>query len=188
MSQRPAQPLSRDDVRDWYEAMKDSLLAYRANTIAALGTTGLAPGGRFVGLTIDEVDERFTVLRNELENVTVFSLMASAEAALLIDYETRLAAKGKDPLSKAYRKLQVSLRISGWFVRKSRPRVDNHILEAIKDSGIVPGHTVGNFRDALNLRHWLAHGRYWAVNLGRTLYSPEDIYAVTNAVVGALPS
>lgn len=187
MMRRISQPLSLDDVRDWYEAMRESLLAHRSTIIAALSGAIVVPNNRFIGMTIDEVDKEFAFQREELDNVTVLSMMASAEAKLQSDYDDRLDAKRKDPLTKAYRNLHLRLKFKGWFIRKIRPQFDNHILETIKDSGIAPPHVVGNFRDALNLRHWLAHGRYWGVNLGRTTYSPDDIYRTIDAMLATLP-
>jgi hypothetical protein len=44
---------------------------------------------------------------------------------------------------------------------------------------------IGDFKGALNLRHWLAHGRYWNPKLGRT-YSPGDVYDISADLLQAL--
>jgi hypothetical protein len=188
MSQRDARRLSPDRVMEWYEAMRESLVAYRGAVLAAFRAGGLTSFPRFLGMTADDIDEAFSSQREELDNVTVLSLMASAEAEIQADYDLRSARrKLRDPLSKEYSRLHSGLRRRGWFGRRSRPSFDDHLLEAIRASGIAPPHVVGHFRDILNLRHWLAHGRYWAANLGRRTYDPHDVYQTIIALTAVLP-
>jgi hypothetical protein len=185
---REAQPLSLDDARDWYEAIVESLIEHRAAVLASLRSGNVRLDSRFFGLSPEEVDAHFTFLRRELEDLTALNLMASAEAALQLDYDDRVANKRKDVLSKQYQRLQRGLRLRHWWQRQIRPQLDEHILKTMKDSGVVPRHVVSEFRAILNLRHYLAHGRYWTVNLGRSGYSPDDVYRAAHALVAALPA
>jgi hypothetical protein len=184
---RRRQPVSIDDVRDRYEGMVESVIAHRAATIDALRTGMIAADSRFYATTEGEIDAWFETQRSELDNIASLNLLASAEATLQDDDDTRMAAQRKDPLTQAYRGLHRRLRLAHWFAQKPRPDVNRHLLETIRAAGIVDKHLVGLFRDTLNLRHWLAHGRYWDVNLGHSAYTPDDIYRTINAVLTRLP-
>jgi hypothetical protein len=45
---------------------------------------------------------------------------------------------------------------------------------------------IGEFRGALKLRHWLAHGRYWIPKLGRK-YDFADVYLLATIILGEFP-
>jgi hypothetical protein len=44
----------------------------------------------------------------------------------------------------------------------------------------------GDFKGALKLRNWLAHGRYWTPKLGRKSYSPGDVFDICEQLLMAL--
>ncbi len=41
---------------------------------------------------------------------------------------------------------------------------------------------IGDFKAALKLRNWLAHGRYWEERFPRD-YSPGDVYDICHALL-----
>jgi hypothetical protein len=60
-------------------------------------------------------------------------------------------------------------------------RFEEDILDTWREYGSDPEikHVVSEFKGALNLRHWLAHGRYWKLNLGRVSgYNPVDVFDI----------
>jgi hypothetical protein len=130
---------------------------------------------RFRGLNRVEVEDAFENQRRELELLTMLGLLATAEAILRNDFERRVARRLKDGLSRKYRTIAK---------RKKRTRLDEDLLEILKQE-VTPS-IVSDFRGALRLRHWLAHGRYWHPKLGRP-YSAREIVDISKAVVEALP-
>lgn len=133
---------------------------------------------RLVDMSQAEIEEVFEEQRRELELVTMFELLATAEAIIRINFARRSAAKPKlkDNLSRKFRAIRGK--------RRDRVRLDEDILEAAKEE-LSPPSIVSEFRGALRLRHWLAHGRHWNPKLGRS-YSPADVFDIANALVEAL--
>jgi len=179
-TERQPQARSIDEIRDWFESVAEPLLAHRAIILAASRGGGLLAGSRFYAMSSDEVDQFFSSQRRELEDLAVFAIMASAEAAVRADYVNRIERGKSDPLSKAYAVLRKTLGPN------ERPSLDEHILQTMKDACVVPNHFISNFRDALRLRHWLAHGRYWVLTLGRNSYAPDDIYRTVHELLAAI--
>jgi hypothetical protein len=181
---RPPQQQSIDEIRDWYEGVVESLLRHRAAIHEALrNQTPAEP--RFVGMDADDVDAFFGAQRSNLDQLTIMNLVASAEAELRKDYGDRVAHHYKDILSRTYAAFHRTLSPS----QKARPPFDGGgILEQLKQSGAVPAHLVTNFRDALRLRHWIAHGRYWTQPLAHAAYIPDDVYRTIFALASALPT
>jgi hypothetical protein len=131
-------------------------------------------------MTRDEVDTFFGEQRSELDYLVMLSLLASAEAAVRIDFNARVRMRKKDPLSRSFRKLRNT--------QGKKIRLGQDILETRKDLEPEKKTAIGSFVGALRLRHWLAHGRYWNPKLGKPVdhYSPSEVYDITNAIVTAL--
>jgi len=94
----------------------------------------------------------------ETELRSCLAILSSVEAALRVDYATRCSARLKDPLSRDFREL--------FKQYENRVSLDD-ILQLWSKHYPELKREVGNLRGALKLRHWLAHGRYWAPKLGR---------------------
>ena len=107
----------------------------------------------------------------------MFELLATAEAILRIDFDRRTTMKWKDPLSRRFRQIRAE--------RSERVRLDEDILEAL-GSEIQPASVVSEFKGALRLRHWLAHGRHWHPKLGHD-YGPNDVFDISQKLIDALP-
>jgi len=103
----------------------------------------------------------------------MFELLATTEAVLRTEVKTRVDAKKRDPLSRRFREMVKS--------RAEKIRLDEDILVAMKEEGIS-GTAISDFRGALKLRHWLAHGRYWHPKLGRG-YAPGDVFDISGALI-----
>ncbi len=139
---RRRQPVSITDVREWYEGMVESIIAHRAETLAALRRGMIGADSRFYAMTDREIDAWFEAQRSELDNIASLNLLASAEATLQDDYDARIAAQRKDPLTQAYGGLRRRLRLAHWFAKKPRPDVNQHLLETIRAAGIVDKHAL----------------------------------------------
>jgi hypothetical protein len=128
---------------------------------------------RFRGWTPAEVEEYLKHQRMRLEFVVMLDLLVTTEAVLRIDFETRVKSKLKDDRSRKFRQ-----------IRREKVRLDEDILKVLAQQ-LQPPWLIGDFRGALKLRHWLAHGAYWSPKLGQR-YSPGDIFDICKALVEAL--
>lgn len=145
---------------------------------SVIGTQILRPHeSRFIGYTRDEVVEFFDEQRGRLELLTMFEILATTEAVLRIEVRARVTARKKDPLSRSFRSL--------YKAKGDRIRLDEDILTSMKGAG-VPASTIAAFRGALNLRHWLAHGKHWHPKLGRG-YAPSDVFDISRALIHSIP-
>jgi len=179
---RQPKPQSIDDIRDWYEGVVESLVHHRAAVHNALRIGGMTEP-RFVGMAAGDIDAFFVAQRNNLDQLAIMNLVASAEASLLMDFKRRVEGNFKDRLSKAYAMHHRTLPLG----QKVRPPLDHGILEQLKAAGVVPAHFVSRFRDVLRLRHWIAHGRYWAQPLANRAYLPDEAYHTIATLLAALP-
>jgi len=129
-----------------------------------------------VGLTPAELDDLFRRYETELELCVSLSLLAATEAALRVDFHNRVSNRSKDALSRAFRQIRKR--------RGKRVRLDEDILTAWSDHHSLARRSIGDFRGALNLRDWLAHGRYWTPKLGRQ-YDSQGIFRLSEALLVA---
>jgi hypothetical protein len=132
---------------------------------------------RFIGLTRTEAEEFFDQQRGRLEMLTMFEILATAEAILRIDFKARVTARTKDGLSRRFRKIHKA--------RGGKIRLDEDILVAMKEEG-VSANAVSAFRGTLKLRHWLAHGRHWHPKVRRG-YAPNDVFDIAKALIDSIP-
>lgn len=131
---------------------------------------------RFDGLTHAEVEESFENQRWELELLTMFGMLAATEAILRLDFDRRVKCRLKDSLSRRYRAIAR---------RTDRTRLDEDLLQALHQEA-PQSFVVGEFRSALRLRHWLAHGRHWHPKLGRR-FTPAVVFEISRKLVDTLP-
>jgi hypothetical protein len=179
--QLQAQRQSIAQVRDWYEATAESILAHRGAILEAL-RLGHIVSVRFFGLTAEEIDRKFAQQREELDNLSILNLMTSAEATVRDDYHERVKNRYRDRLSQAYRTYHRNLSA----FQKRHPPLDDGILEVLRTTELVAAHYIGDFRDMLRLRQWLAHGRWWILNLGKSSYAFDDVYRTVDTLLGEL--
>jgi hypothetical protein len=173
----------------WFEFQEHLVGVALSSILASLmsggrpdtGTTGFLSG--LVGKTPPEVREFFDGQREQLELMTMLELLTTTEAILRRDFKHRVAVRRKDGLSKRFR--EISKRAindaRARSARRPKIRLDGDILEAMTGEEIK----VSEFRGALKLRHWLAHGRYWRPSLGQ-IYTPEAIFDICKALIGSI--
>jgi hypothetical protein len=131
-----------------------------------------------LGLTHDELKDLFHLYLRELNEVASLTMIASAEAVLRLDFEQRVSKRRKDKISLEFRDIRRR--------RGMRIRLNEDILGAWAVAGGVAKSTIGDFRGLLNLRDWLAHGRYWAPKLGQQ-YDAQGVFSVSNRLLSKLP-
>ena len=156
-----------DEIWDWFELQARLSNAKKLEIRQQSQSNQLAPDSRFFGMTPEEIDLFFS----ELDKVTMLDLMAAAEAAIRVDYLTRVYYRRKDHVSRKLREL--------YKQAGERVKLEDGILEVWRNCKPGSKVVVSNFRAACNYRHWLAHGRYWsrrsaeATLLRTSLISPQ---------------
>jgi PAS domain-containing protein len=112
---------------------------------------------RFLDCPPEEIGERLRALRRDREEETetrsIFDLLATIEAVLRIDYQSRVNHRSKDVLSRAFRTL--------YQRKQERVLFDEDLLELWTKHHPELKRYISELRAALKFRHWLAHGRYW---------------------------
>ena len=125
-------------------------------------------------MTSQELEDQFEWAKAELDFHLMLGILAALEAHFRRDFKFRCKNRLKDDLSREFRKLKRK--------RKDRVRLDEDILDAWKNHHPVHNRLVSDIRSALNLRHWLAHGRHWLPKLGRN-YDFTDVEILTYSVL-----
>ena len=162
-------------VWSWFEFQ--AIILSEARTHILSPTRGVVAGRgyevQFTGQANQEIDRFFATQREQLNLLTMFELLATVEALLRLDFDHRVRNKLKDGISRRFRQIAA---------RDWNARLDEDILQAWKDEHSVK---VADFRAALKLRHWLAHGRHWHPKLGQG-YQPADVYAGSSDLLRSL--
>lgn len=175
--------LDPDAVFQWFQLCAAALDSHKAafRQWFIQGMIGPPPSALPTALvgaaSDDEIAEHFDACLRELELSTVLWLVTACEGRLRVDLRSRI--KDKDLLAT---RLQMA--------RASRPKEflvpleDEGIFDAWKDfiRAEVPNplqdqavNAMGSVKPLIDVRHWLAHGRYWQ--------SKVDVGAQTPATV-----
>lgn len=178
------EPQTIDDAFQWHASITESVIQHRAAVLAALRLGSSASiAATFMGLTEPEIDEFSRRERSEVDAMCIVNIVAAAEAAIRRDFRERIRRNRLDPLSQAYASFRKSL--SG--PKTWRPDFDRGgILDALKASNALHNHLVTSFRQALKVRHWYAHGRYWLLK-SAAIEEPLGIYNACRELLEALP-
>jgi len=152
--------LSLIRIWEWYEETEQAINLYQQEVINGL-ISGERVSETFSGMTRKEVKQYFSDHKKELEHIVSLNIIASTEASLRVDY-LRRALRGKRKKNKIDNKFKEL-----YIKKETRVSLRDEILEAWKE--VHPDYTevIGDFRGALNVRDWLAHGRYWTPRFGR---------------------
>lgn len=165
----------------WYELQRALIGEEKSRVLDALSSGANLATSRYVGKTGDELDRDFKYQGAELAQLTMLGMLACTEAALRVDFIERVRNKQKDHVSRIFRK--------AYRKRGERIRLDEDILDVWREHGVSPviKRAVAEFKGALNLRNWLAHGRYWRPKLGRAAgYDPVDVFEICKFLLQAV--
>ncbi len=160
------------DLVTYYERSLEAL-----NHLDAAARLGRAVS--FSGMSAVEVGRALSEMRTELDLEVSLGLMAAAEALLRVDYRERVTRKLKQPAG-------VRRRLSAlWKTSENRASLES-ILDVWKEEVGQPD-LFAAFQEYLQLRHWLAHGRYWTLKKSARRAEPQDVLRVLDDLFGSLP-
>ncbi|MGO8856702.1 MAG: hypothetical protein ACLQO1_13475 [Steroidobacteraceae bacterium] len=185
--------LDPGDVLNWFDLCSDGL-AREEQEARLLGSASELPVLLLdvlgLGASREDVAGYFTASRQELELAAVLTLTAAAEARIRLDAALRL--QNMDDLAKRLRLLRSNARTE-WHI----PLYEEGIVDAWKlyirsltdllrvDRARLLT-AIGRFKNLLNIRHWVAHGRYWQLQRGMEHYSPADAAGIVVELYDAL--
>jgi hypothetical protein len=171
--------LSLTKIWIWYEETEQALNIYQQEVTHAL-ISGKSVSSTFSGMTRKDINQYFFQHKKELEQLVSLNLMASAEASLRVDYLTRVL-RGNKKKNKIDRKFQELYHQKG-----NRASLRDDILEMWKTVHPECSNSVSDFRGTLNVRDWLAHGRYWTPNFGRK-YGAALVFNISKKLFETIP-
>ena len=144
-----SQPTPKE-VWEYYLAAQEAFSAYHRQLRSDLGLSSQG-ASQFFGMTGSELDRAFEEMSKELGLQVALTLVAAVEALLMLDYQKRMEDGIKDAL---YSRMLIR------WQKPTRATLDE-ILEAWKEAYPGTGDVIGRFKQVVDLRHWMAHGRYW---------------------------
>ena len=182
------------EIRDWNALCSAATFTEQREAEKLLQVGVALPayvGQRLAFCTVTELRKYFDASRAEIDLSSVLYMVAATEARIRFDATSRASGSSTDPLGKALGILY-GARQTAWSV----PLRDNGILEAWKTYArmhltqsaqidtCVDG--IGNWASALDIRHWVAHGRYWQLTRRITSSTVADIATATDSLVRSL--
>jgi uncharacterized protein (DUF4415 family) len=182
---------SLQEVWRWHEFQRALVGEEKSRVLdAPAGGASLAMS-RYVGKTREELEGDFAYQIAELAQLTMLGMLASTEAALRVDFIERVRNKKKDKVSRRFADASKARLWNAFRPRAIQNiRLEEDILDTWREHGPRPREikrAVEEFKGALNLRHWLAHGRYWKPQLGRTGgYDPVDVFEICRELLQAI--
>lgn len=130
-----------------------------------------------LALALESRELARTACLEELDHTSSMTALAALEAAIRVDYLSRVYAKRKDAMSRTMRALHAE--------KSSGARLDEDLLELWKRDGNIAGPVISEVRASLRYRHWLAHGRYWVLKAGRQ-YDFTLVYELADAFMAGM--
>lgn len=113
----------------------------------------------FTGYSSSELKDELKENIEILDRMCSLEMLAMLEARFRMDYIYRCVHKKKDKLSLVLRTI--------YQEKQKKASLPDEILFSWK--AVYPEHKkeIDRFKNALNYRHWLAHGRYWEPRLAQ---------------------
>jgi hypothetical protein len=188
--------LAPDEIREWFGFCSYGLNQTRRLCRDALPKGVVPPGistDSLVELTPSEIDAYFDSCQRELDLFTILALIASIEAKIRMDAKKRYRTKGNKLSGRLLILFKEKKTKHLWKV----PLYESGILEAWKwyiQIGLRISSSekdrligkIGKFKELLRIRHWVAHGRYWPLQLNIKKYPPQLVCEAIEDLHGAL--
>ncbi|MHA6909996.1 hypothetical protein ACQUJS_16440 [Ralstonia pseudosolanacearum] len=127
--------------------------------------------------SLESVDKARDNSLDELDFSSSMSVMAALEAAIRVDYLSRVYERRKDALSRSMRDL--------YREKANKAKLDRDILPRWAADTTVSASLVQQVTSAFKYRHWLAHGRYWTPKFGKE-YDYDTLYAIADEFIEAM--
>lgn len=180
ISINPDQP-TVGDVWQYYENMRDSVVQTYSQAKYCRLHNPSACDPRFLTMGIEAIDDALEQNFEGTDQQACLFLIAPAEASFRVDFLQRVYDKRKDEISRQFRSIYNGKR------NYSRLNIilEDDILDIWTERVPASKSPVGDFKGALNYRHWLAHGRYWVPKLGRRC-DPAGILSIILAVFDSI--
>ncbi len=164
------QDLGLDEIAMHYHSLVSALREYySASSPSFVDRCGFC--------TNTEVEDELSRQLAEVDLTSALNVMSATEAALRVDYLDRAYRRGKDRLSRTMRDV--------YQAKAEKASLEDDIIAAWTATGIMTNQLAGDLKLAYRYRHWLAHGRYWTLKLGRK-YDFFSLYVVAEQVFGLI--
>lgn len=131
--------------------------------------------GPFFKMSREELRDASAAMTGELKLQSVLLLAASLEATFQVDLRTRAGRKLNDHFSTALRRLEKQ-------AKKLNRRVEVEDILDIWRSETGLAKPIGELKQVIAFRHWLAHGRYWTQKSGLKDLDPLGAWSRWEAV------
>lgn len=166
------QEQSLPTVWQWHEFQRSLIGEEKSRLFGALARGESPAVSRYFGKTPEELAADFAFQTAELSLLSMLGMLACTEAALRVDFIERISYRKRDEVSRGFR--------DAFREQGEKIRFEEDILDVWREHGNAGvNRAVQEFKGALNLRHWLAHGRYWKPKLGRAAgYDPVDVFDI----------
>ena len=167
-------------VWEWHAFQRALIGEERSRLFAALARGEGPTEPRYFAKNQEELASDFAFQAAELDLLSILGMLACAEAALRVDFIKRVSYRKKDDVSRRFQDSDKE--------RANQIRLEEDILDVWREQGIAGiKKAVSDFKGALTLRHWLAHGRYWKPKLGRAGgYDPGDVFSICDELLRAV--
>ena len=166
---RSYQEESIPEILEWYELQRELIALEKQRVTNSLPQGPPLSEPRYAGMTADDVTEFFREEQETLDDYTKLGILSATEAAIRINFADRVENRWKDGLSRRFRN-----------VRKeygNRVSLEEQILDGWVSFEAGTKAAINELRQALPLRHWLAHGRYWTLKCGGR-YKVGNVYDI----------
>lgn len=160
-------------IWSWYEDQREALFDFRTKIFTSVIVSSSAVHSKFIGLTIDELNDYFKNSEEELEHLVCFDLISATEAVLRSDFYARVYNRDKSELGRTFRGLERD--------KGNKISLEYDIIDNWKEIVYARKTDFSNFLGLIGYRHWLAHGRYWTPKLGQQ-YTPSVTYNIAESI------
>jgi hypothetical protein len=156
---------------EWHKQCSNSLSYYKDYIQTLIEKNPIQVPVLFKGMSTNEFEDYFGELQGEISLLFIFYLISLTEGKIRVDFFERVEKELKDLVSKKY---------TGHYKKKGASNAKEIRLESILEiwKNYFSGNngrinTIGEFKNRMKTRHWIAHGRYWS-------YSAYASYTVPN--------
>ena len=134
-----------------------------------------------IGYSEKEILDRLDYHLREAEYDACLTLFGAIEAAFRLDVDHRHKKRLKDMRSKAARQM----------IKLSREHFDhripiNDLFDLLAIDHSATKNTIDSLKVCFKYRHWLAHGRYWQLKLGRSRPTFSEVFQLAQKIKNVL--
>ena len=163
-----------ESIWNWYIDQSEALYDYRNKIFSLVVNFQQGMQNKFVGFTLDELNEYFDESKRELEHVVCFNLISLTEAYLRTDFYTKVYNKDKSNIGRIYREI--------YKQKNNKISLKEDIIKNWQNNKFDAKSAFSKYIGLINYRHWLAHGRYWVPKFGQK-YTPEITYNIVEQII-----